>query len=184
MLRFPALPLTLAILVACGAPEHEERTAASTTSTTAAPPAAQATARPPRSLSETERASMLRLLAGETGPVRKVWFAVAAGDRESSALKDAFEGVFKQAGWETATQTITGMVLKPGLSVLVAAEEPPPYVAVAQQALESTGFTFKSGIGYRAYFEERKRADPAWPGISLAPDQDYVVVVGPQPPPS
>jgi len=40
MLRFPALPLTLAILVACGAPEHEERTAASTTSTTAAPPAA------------------------------------------------------------------------------------------------------------------------------------------------
>ena len=49
------------------------------------------------------------------------------------------------------------MVLKPGLSVLVAAEEPPSYVAVAQQALESTGFTFKAGSGYRAYFEERKR---------------------------
>jgi hypothetical protein len=181
MLRFPIVPLALAALVACGAPEREERAAASTTSTTSPPPAAaQATARPPRSLSETERASMLRVLAGETGPVRKVWFAVAAGDRESAALKDAFEGVFKQAGWDTATQTVTGMVLKPGLSVLVAAEEPPPYVAVAQQALESTGFTLKSGLGYRAYFEERKRADPAWPGIPLAPDQDYVVVVGPQ----
>ena len=184
MLRFPIVPLALVVLVACGTPEHEERTAASTTSTTSRPAAAPATARPPRSLSETERAAMLRVLAGETGSVRKVWFAVAAGDPESAALKDAFEGVFKQAGWDTATQTVTGMVLKPGLSVLVAAEEPPSYVAVAQQALESTGFTFKSGTGYRAYFEERKRTDPAWPGIPLAADQDYVVVVGPQPPPS
>jgi hypothetical protein len=184
MLRFPIVPLALAVVLACGAPEHEERAAASTTSTTSPPAAAQPTARPARSLSETERASMLRVLAGETGPVRKVWFAVGAGDRESTALKDAFEGVFKQAGWDTATQTVTGIVLKPGLSVLVAAEEPPPYVAVAQQALESTGFTFKSGSGYRAYFEERKRADPAWPGIPLAADQDYVVVVGPQSPPS
>src|SRR5262249_38773484 len=56
------------------------------------------------------------------------------------------------------------MVLKPGLIVLVAAEEPPSYVAVAQQALESTGFTIKSGSGYRAYSEERKRADPACRG--------------------
>src|SRR5262249_13523344 len=72
------------------------------------------------------------------------------------------------------------MVLKPGLIVLVAAEEPSSYVAVAQQALESTGFTIKSGSGYRAYSEERKRADPAWPGIPLGADQDYVVVVGPQ----
>jgi len=180
MLRFPIVPLALAVLVACGAPEHEERAAAPTTSTTSPPAAAQATARPPRSLSETERTSMLRVLAGETGPVRKVWFAVAAGDRESAALKDAFEGVFKQAGWDTTTQTITGMVLKPGLIVLVAAEEPPSYVAVAQQALESTSFTIKSGSGYRAYSEERKRADPAWPGIPLGADQDYVVVVGPQ----
>src|SRR5262249_56212913 len=121
-------------------------------------------------------------LSGEGGPVRKVWFAVAAGDAESAALKDAFEGVFKQAGWESATQTVTGMVLKPGLSVLVAAEDPPSYVAVAQQALDSTGFTLKTGSGYRAYFEERKQADPKWPGIPLAADQDYVVVVGPQPP--
>src|SRR5262249_33754956 len=133
MLRFPIVPLALAVVLACGAPEHEERAAASTTSTTSPPAAAQPTARPARSLSETERASMLRVLAGETGPVRKVWFAVGAGDRESTALKDAFEGVFKQAGWDTATQTVTGIVLKPGLSVLVAAEEPPPYVAVAQQ---------------------------------------------------
>jgi len=71
-------------------------------------------------------------------------------------------------------------VLKPGLSILIAAEDPPSYVAVAQQALESTGFTFKTGFGYRAYFDERKQADPKWPGIQLAPDQDFVVVVGPQ----
>ena len=180
MLRFPIVPLALTALVACGAPDREERAAASTTSTTSPPAAAPATARPPRSLSETERAAMLRVLAGETGSVRKVWFAVAAGDPESAALKDAFEGVFKQAGWEhrDADHHRYGAQARP--------EGPggrrgaPSYVAVAQQALESTGFTFKSGTGYRAYFEERKRTDPAWPGIPLAADQDFVVVVGTQ----
>jgi len=173
--------LALAALVACGSVDQERRSAAvTTTTTTTTSPEARSPARPGRSLSDTERAAMLRALSGESGPVRKVWFAVAAGDAESAALKDAFEGVFKQAGWESATQTVTGIVLKPGLSVLIAADEPPSYVAVAQQALESTGFTFKTGSGYRAYFEERKRTDPKWPGIQLAPDQDFVVVVGPQ----
>jgi len=171
--------LALAVLAACGSADQERRSAAVTTTTTT-PPAARNPARPGRSLSDTERAAMLRALSGESGPVRKVWFAVAAGDTESAALKDAFEGVFKQAGWESATQTVSGMVLKPGLSILIAAEDPPSYVAVAQQALESTGFTFKTGFAYRAYFDERKQADPKWPGIQLAPDQDFVVVVGPQ----
>src|SRR4030095_7260841 len=107
-----------------------------------------------------------------------------ASDGEAAGLKAAFEGVFKQAGWETATQTVTGMVLKPGLSILIAEEQPPAYVTTAQQALEATSFEWKTGTGYRPYFEERKRADPNWPGIVLAPDQDYVVVIGPKAPPS
>ncbi len=180
MHRPSPIVLALGALIACGAADQEQRTAAVTTTTTTQPPAARSSARPARSLSDTERAAMLRVLAGESGPVRKVWFAVAAGDPESAGLKDAFEGVFRQAGWESATQTVTGMLLKPGLSILIAAEDPPSYVAVAQQALESTGFTFKTGSGYRAYFDERRQADPKWPGIELAPDQEFVVVVGPQ----
>jgi hypothetical protein len=159
-----------------------DRTATSSTTTSTAAPAAAAPAG--RQLTDTERAAMLQALAAEEGPVRKVWFAVPAGDAEAAALADAFAAVFKQAGWEPVTQRMTGIMLKPGLSILMAEEQPPSYATVAQQALESTGFEFKSGTGYRPYFEERHRADPNWPGIPLAPDQDFVVVVGPKPPPS
>jgi hypothetical protein len=165
-------------LVACRAPERESGGAA----TGAAAPAASAPGA--RHLSETERAAMMAALGAEQGPVRKVWFAVSPSDGEAAGLKAAFEGVFKQAGWETATQPVTGMVLKPGLSILIAEEQPPAYVTTAQQALGATSFEWKTGTGYRPYFEERKRADPNWPGIVLAPDQDYVVVIGPKAPPS
>src|SRR5262245_13233380 len=167
-------------LVACGAPERE--TAGGTTTSTTAQAASAPAA---RQLSETERAAMMAALGAEQGPVRKVWFAISPGDSEAAGLKAAFEGVFKQAGWETATQTVPGgMVLKPGLSILIAEETAPSYVATAQQALEATSFEWKTGTGYRPYFEERKRADPNWPGIVLAPDQDYVVVIGPRAPAS
>jgi hypothetical protein len=169
--------IALVGLVACRAPERESAGGAATG---AAAPAASAPAA--RQLSETERAAMMAALGAEQGPVRKVWFAISPSDGEAAGLKAAFEGVFKQAGWETATQTVTGMVLKPGLSILIAEEQPPAYVTTAQQALEATSFEWKTGTGYRPYFEERKRADPNWPGIVLAPDQDYVVVIGPKAP--
>jgi hypothetical protein len=139
---------------------------------------------PGRQVTDAERAAMLQALAAEQGAVRKVWFAVPAGDAEAAALAEAFGAVFKQAGWETETQRMTGMMLKPGLSILIAEEQPPSYVTVAQQALEATGFQFKSGTGYRAYSEDRKRTDPNWPGIPLVPGQEFVVVIGPKPPPS
>jgi len=170
----------LVVLMACGAPDRPA-SAPPSASTTVAPRAA---AQPGRELTDAERAAMLRALAAEQGAVRKVWFAVTPGDAEPNALKDAFASVFKQAGWETVTQPVTGMALKPGLSILIAEEEPPSYVNVAQQALQATSFQFKTGTGYRAYFEERKQADPKWPGIPLAPGQDFVVVVGPKAPPS
>ncbi len=178
-MRAACAGIALLGLVGCGAPERE--TSSGTPAATGAP-AAKAPA--PRRLTDTERAAMLAALGAEQGAVRKVWFAVAPNDPEAAALKSAFEGVFKQAGWETATQTVTGMVLKPGLSILIAAEQPPSYVTAAQQALEGTSFEWKTGTGYRPYFEERKRADPNWSGIALAPDQEFVVVVGPQPPAS
>jgi len=163
-------------LVACSAPEREP-------SSTGSRPTGPATAAAPagRHLSDSERAAILSVLGGEQGAVRKVWFAVPPNDPEAAALKNDFEGVFKQAGWETESQTVTGMVLKPGLSILIAVEEPPSYVTTAQRALEATTFEFKTGTGYRPYYEERKKADPNWPGIPLGPAQEYVVVIGPRP---
>jgi hypothetical protein len=171
------MPLLLLALAGCGGSDREGAPDRAPN-----PPTTVATVPSGRHLTDAERAAMLAALGAEQGSVRKVWFALAPGDPEAAALKDALEGVFKQAGWETATQTVTGMVLKPGLSILIAAEEPPPYVATAQRALEATAFQWKTGRGYRPYFEERKRADPKWPGIELAPDQDFVVVVGPMAP--
>ena len=172
-----ALPCwTLIVLVAaCGAPERDAPAERQDAPEPVAPPSG-------RQLSDAERAAMLAVLGAERGTTRKVWFAVAPGDPEAAALKDAFEAVFEQAGWETETQPVTGMVLKPGLSMLVAAVEPPPYVLAAQQALQATSFEFKTGTGYGDYYAERKQADPKWPGIPLAPGQDYVVVIGPQAP--
>jgi hypothetical protein len=171
-------------LAGCSPPEREPASASPTTSTAAGTPGAAAPARSGRRLSDSERAAMLAALGAEQGTSRKAWFAVAPGDPEAAALKDSLEAVFKQAGWETATQTVTGMVLKPGLSILIAAEEPAAHVTTAQRALEATSFEWKTGTGYGPYYEERKRADPNWPGIALAPGQEFVIVVGPQSPAS
>jgi hypothetical protein len=169
-----AIPVLL-LAVACGGPDREGPPAP-------APKAPAATPRAGRQLSDGERAAMLSALGGEQSGTRRVWFAVTPGDAEAVALKNAFEAVFKQAGWETETQPVTGMALKPGLSILIAAEEPPAYVGAAQQALQATSFEFKAGLGYGAYYAERKQADPKWPGIPMAAGQDFVVVIGPQPP--
>ena len=124
-MRIGRVALLLLVVPGCGAPDRPAATP-TTTSTTA--PAAQVSG---RQLTDTERATMLQTLAAEQGPVRKVWFAVPAGDAEAGALADAFSSVFKQAGWEPVTQRMTGITLKPGLSILMAEEEPPSYANVA-----------------------------------------------------
>ena len=170
----PGVTLML-LAVACGAPDREAKPPGPAAPAAAAPRAG-------RQLTDAERAAMLAALGGEQGGPRTAWFAVTPGDAEAVAFKNAFEAVFKQVGWTTETQPVTGMALKPGLSILIAAEEPPAYVNAVQQALQATSFEFKAGIGYGPYYAERKQADPKWPGIPLVAGQDFVVVIGPQPP--
>jgi len=177
MRRVLSVLMFVLLAVACRPPEREAPSADKGKAAAPAPAAG-------RQLSDSERAAMLAALGNEQAGGHKIWFAVSPGDAEAVALKNAFEAVFKQAGWTTETQPITGMVLKPGLSFLVAAEETPPYVATAQQALGATSYDFKAGIGYGAYYAERKKADPKWPGIPLADGQDFVVVIGPRAPAS
>lgn len=124
---------------------------------------------------------MLQILADPTVTERKVWFAVGPSDPEAKALEKALRGIFEQAGWKAETRTVTGMVLKPGVSMLAADGESPSWVGVVQQALDASGLPVKYGSGYRPYYEEMKRTNPSWVGVPIEADQEFVVVIGPQP---
>ena len=135
----------------------------------------------PRAPGDAQREAMLDILADPTISGRKVWFAVGPGDAESAALEKALRSIFEQAHWTVETKTITGMVLKPGVSMLEAEEQSPEWVGVVQQALDASGLTVKYGSGYRPYYEEMKQQNPAWVGVPIEADQAFVIVIGPAP---
>ncbi|MCW5891523.1 MAG: hypothetical protein KIT14_13370 [bacterium] len=185
-IRYVLLPLA-ALAVACGGDAGK-----GTPSQAPAPPAAAApaggttaaasVATPPggRTVSDEQARAVMDMLVTETGPVKKVWFTIMPGDAESAALKERFETIFEQAGWEASTSTVTGMMLKPGIMILIAEEEAPPYVDTAVKAMGVSGMEVKSASGYRPYYEEMKQKNPSWPGIGLAAGQDYTIVIGPR----
>lgn len=185
-IRHALLPIAV-LAVACGG-SHDAGTPTTTTTAPAAkaapaPAAAQAPAETPpggRTVSDEQARAVMDMLVTETGPVKKVWFTVMPGDPEAAALKERFETIFEQAGWEASTNTVSGMMLKPGVMVLIAEEEAPPYVDTAVKALGVSGLDVKSASGYRPYYEEMKQKNPNWPGIGLAAGQDYTVVIGPK----
>lgn len=126
---------------------------------------------------------MRDILAAEKAPDRKAWFAVAPGEGEPQELERALRSAFAEAGWKVETQTITGMVLKPGIAMLAADEEPPLWVGSVQRALDASGLPVKYGSGYRPYYEEMKGKNPKWVGVPIAADQAFVIVIGPEPQP-
>lgn len=139
-------------------------------------PAAITSARAP---DEAERKAMLEVLQAQNSPDRRVWFVLSPGQDETAALAKALASGFESAGWKTSTRELRGMSLKPGISVLAADEEPPAWVESAQEALKSAGLDPKFGTGYRAFFEEKKKENPAWPGIPMGQDEVFLVVLGP-----
>jgi len=123
---------------------------------------------------------MLEILSAETAPDRKAWLTVAPGNPETQALARSLAEIFERGGWKVETQTLSGMALKPGVSMLVAEEQPPGWAESALRALQVSGVDVKSAIGYRPYFEEKKRENPNWAGITLTSDQVFVIAVGPE----
>ena len=73
--------------------------------------------------------------------------------------------------------------IKPGLFLLMADEEPPAHLTAVQEGLRATGFDFIGGTGYRQYSQKMKEDNPNWRGSVLAPDQEFVILVGPHPQP-
>lgn len=151
------------------------------TPTPGAPAAPSPTSSEPRSITPEQKSAMLEVLRSETGSIRKVWFQVEQTRPEPAAFQKALADVFREAGWEVDTAGSAGMSFKAGVSVLVADEEWPGYASTAYDALQKAGIDVKAARGYRAYYEEQKREKPNWQGPALAPDQTYVVIVGPNP---
>lgn len=205
-MRRRCLPLALAVLAACAPPPGDEPATPATTVpptppttivTGAAPaavpapvaaaapaPAAAPTAAPVtggRSIGPNTRPIMIETLARERGNNRTMWLSVGPGDPETAALKDDITKLFEEAGWKVQTTNVTGVRLKPGLVLLLAAEEPPPYTDVVVDAFESSGLEVKTASGYRGYHDEMKQQNPQWPGIPMTAEQDMTLVIGPKP---
>lgn len=132
-----------------------------------------------RSPDDSEKAAMIEVLQAETEENRRAWFLYSAGQDESAALAKSLAQVFESAGWKTTTRELRGMALKPGVSILAAEEEPPEWVGTVNEALGKGGLDPKFGTGYRAFYEEKKKENPAWPGIALGADEVFVVAIGP-----
>jgi hypothetical protein len=169
----------VALLAACGgssAPQEQAAPVAAATPTTTVP------ATPPRTLSPEQRSAMLDKLKSETGPTRDVWFATSVSKPEAVAFQKLLQGVFEEAGWTTRGNAPVRFTIKSGIFFLAAEEDPPDYVATAREALaDAAGITLTAGRGYREYYAEKKKENPNWNGFELAPDQTYVIVVGPKP---
>ncbi len=170
-----ALPAALTLVTSVAA----EPTAAP--ASPSAPASAGQAATSPRAPDAEERTAMLEILKAESAPERAAWLTYGAGDAESKALADARGAVFREAGWKVDSTPLTGMVLKPGVSLLFAESEPPAWTESVLRAMQASGIAHKSATGYRPYYEEKKAENPAWPGVPIGAEQAYVLVLGPAP---
>jgi len=135
-------------------------------------------------LDEAARRAMVEVLRTALATDRRLWLVVAPGRQEASTLAADLEAVFEDAGWTPLRQPLRGMTLKPGpIRILVGDEEEPPSVDAIRRALAAGGLETQTGRGYRAFYEERKRENPAWVGVPMAPDQPFLVVIAGPPPP-
>ena len=186
-IRSALVLLSLAGLIACEPPEGPNTSKPGAQAPAAQAPAAHAPAAQAnapatgnRQLSDSAKAAMKDHLVTETTK-KKAWILSQPGNPEVAALVSSMTGVFKDAGWEVQSETVTGISLKPGLMTLVGDEQYPPYVDTVLKALEASGLDPKSASGYRGYYESKKQENPNWPGVPLRADQDFVIVVGPKP---
>lgn len=175
----PAAIVAVALAAACTDPQAPAPAAAPAAKP--APPAAPARAvtTSARTPDDQEKAAMLELLQAESQADRRAWFLYSAGQDESAALAKSLAQIFESAGWKTSIRELRGMALKPGISILAAEEEPPEWVGTVNEALDKGGLDPKYGTGYRAFYEEKKKENPAWPGIALGADELFVVAIGP-----
>src|SRR5262249_43614982 len=143
----------------------------------AADPPSRATISADGKLDETTRASLTRVL--KTAPQGSpAWIAAPKSDARAVSLAKEISGAFSSAGWKVRPLRQTAVVPKPGTSLLAADEEPPSYVQTVAQALGEAGLEATLLTGYRAYYDEKRKADPKYLGYPFSPEQTFLVVIG------
>lgn len=133
----------------------------------------------PARLSEANKTTLRAQLDEVTARDKHVWFVVAQNSPGATALAGDLAAVFRQAGWPVDTSTAT-FAVRPGIFMFGADEQTPNWVDNVLRGLRDIGFEPTIGLGYRAYYDERKRTIPGWNGFPLAPGQPYVLVIGPR----
>ncbi len=128
-------------------------------------------------LDDSQRVALVRALAAQPAGT-PVWFAVYEQDPAARELVRALRAAFAEARWAVRGVRRVSFALKSGVYLLAADEEPPAYVQTAQAALQLAGIPATSAAGYRSYYAEM-RGKPGWRGFTMAPNQTYLVVVGP-----
>jgi len=137
-----------------------------------------------REVIESARQMMVDALAAAEGDEKKFWIRVDPRDREASTFAGQIATVFRDSGWDVQVLDNDGMRYKPGLLLLVAAEdEPPAYVPAAQKAIEAIGQDVSTGRGYLSYYENKKKESPDWQGARFLPGQTCLLLVGRKPEP-
>ena len=144
------------------------------------PAAPAATITDPRMLTSETLNELIATLS--TAPGKRVWFVTQANDPEAGSFQFEIEDAFLQAGWQVAASSESTQPLRAGLRIYAADDTLPDHIAVAVNGLRGIGLDVFAGTGYRAYYEQRKEENPDFSGFELAPDQDFVIVVGPKPP--
>jgi hypothetical protein len=108
-----------------------------------------------------------------------VWLAVTRADPRSGQLGDELAAVFEEAGWKVRGRETVTFSVKPGVYLFAAAPEPPAYIQELGRTLTKHGLPVQPmATGYREYSEEMRTKNADWKGFTLAPDQDFVLVIG------
>ena len=120
---------------------------------------------------------MLQILYAD-GIDKRAWLVKPINDPEAAGYAESLGAVFRAAGWSVDVAPWSAGTLKPGVRMFVGPEQPTPAITLVSRALDAGGVASQQFTGYRAFREERMRADPSAGGIDLAANQDFVIVVG------
>lgn len=131
-------------------------------------------------LAASARAALVAALRAEPAGA-PLWLAVQDSDPGARDLAAAVRAAFEEAGWTVRAQRGVPFAMKPGVYLFAADAAPPAHVDTARAALAAAGLTPVYGSDYRAYYEERARANPSFAGFPFDPDQTYLIVIGRRP---
>ncbi|MEZ4409312.1 MAG: hypothetical protein R3A52_23005 [Polyangiales bacterium] len=166
-------------LLAAGGVEPEPTAEPSTAEPTPSPSPTTADAGPtiPSELSASARQAMATRLRDEPAG-SATWIIFDTRDPNAEALARQIADVFREARWTVRSIGPAPFALRPGVRLLAADDPASELAGAVGSALNRAGLNATFGVGYRAFSEERQRADPNWRGISFERDQGFVIAVG------